>query len=178
MNDLSSAGSQPEPPARYRLTKAQKLGRPAEFERVYGGGAKAGDDRLLVFVLPNELGLTRLGLSVSKKNGGAVKRNRIKRLLREAFRLSQHDLPPGLDLVLIPRPNAAATLADYRRSIAGCVRRAAKRLPFREGEAPTEPRARGEGDGRPGEAGEPHVPGSPVSFDPPLLRSPHEEPVP
>lgn len=124
-------------PARYRLTKAQKLRRPAEFKRVYDGGSKAGDDRLLVFALPNGLGVTRLGLSVSKKNGSAVKRNRIKRLLREAFRLSQHDLPPGLDLVLIPRPGADATLAGYRQSLAGCVRRAARRLtpPGREDSA-------------------------------------------
>jgi ribonuclease P protein component len=131
VDDLSSAKSLPSSSLRYRLTKAQKLRRPSEFKRVYDGGAKAGDDRLLVFALPNDLGLTRLGLSVSKKHGGAVKRNRIKRLLREAFRLSQHDLPPGLDLVLIPRPNAAATFAEYRTSLAGCARRAAKRLPPR-----------------------------------------------
>lgn len=121
---------------RCRLTKAQKLRRPSEFKKVYDNGAKAGDDRLLVFVLPNGLGVTRLGLSVSRKNGSAVKRNRIKRLLREAFRLSQHELPAGLDLVLVPRPKAAATLDDYRRSLAGCVRRAAKRLSPQEGQTP------------------------------------------
>ncbi|HEX6985393.1 MAG TPA: ribonuclease P protein component [Planctomycetaceae bacterium] len=117
------------PSPRYRLTKRQKLRRPAEFKRVYDAGAKAGDDRLLVFALPNGLGVTRLGLSVSRKHGSAVRRNRIKRLLREAFRLGQHDLPTGLDLVLVPRPDGGATLADFRRSLAGCVRRAVKRLP-------------------------------------------------
>lgn len=117
----------------------QKLRRPVEFKRVYDGGAKAGDDRLLVFALPNDLGVTRLGLSVSKKHGGAVKRNRIKRLLREAFRLGQHDLPPGLDLVLIPRPGMNSALADYRKSLAGCTRRAAKRLPASSPDPPSPP---------------------------------------
>lgn len=117
-----------EPAPRFRLTKQQKLRRPIEFRRIYEGKLKAGDNHLLVFAAPNDLGLTRVGLSVSKKHGSAVKRNRIKRLLREAFRLSQHDLPTGLDLILIPRPASGATLVDYRRSLAACAGRLVKRL--------------------------------------------------
>lgn len=116
-------------PRRYRFTKRQKLRKPVEFRLVYEGKVRAGDEHLLVFAQRNSRGVTRIGLSVSKKNGGAVKRNRLKRLLREAFRLDRHQLPIGLDLILIPRPGSNATLADYRRSLAGCVRRVAKRLP-------------------------------------------------
>jgi ribonuclease P protein component len=132
--------SMADPPRRYTLTKRQKLRRPAEFRKVYESGAKAGDDHLLVFAMRNDLGVTRIGLSVSRKHGSAVARNRIKRLLREAFRLDQHDLPVGLDLILIPRPDTEAGLGDYRRSLVGCVRRLMKRLPPPAPEAPAVPK--------------------------------------
>jgi ribonuclease P protein component len=126
----------------HKLSKSQKLRRPAEFRRVYDGKIRAGDEHLLVFATRNETGITRIGLSVSKKNGGAVARNRIKRLLREAFRLDQYAFPAGLDLVLIPRPGSGAGLADFRRSLANCVRRVMKRLPASiemKVETPSEP---------------------------------------
>lgn len=113
---------------RYRLTKSQRIRRPREFARVYNFKQRIGDPHLLIYGAPNASDTTRVGLSVSKKNGNAVKRARIKRLLREAFRLEQHDVPKGLDLILIPRPGSNSTLEDYRNAIVRSARRLAKRL--------------------------------------------------
>ena len=111
-----------------RLTRCRRIRRGQDFENIYNTRLRAGDDFLLVFAVHNALGKTRFGVSVSKKHGNAVKRNRPKRLLREAFRLSQNDLPEGLDLVLIPRQNSAATLEDYRRSLVQLVNRLNRKL--------------------------------------------------
>ncbi|MBW3542155.1 MAG: ribonuclease P protein component [Planctomycetes bacterium] len=114
---------------RLTLPKSRRLRSRREFARVYDHRQRAGDEHLLVFGIRNNLGWTRFGLSVSKKHGDAVRRSRLKRLLREAVRLTQHELPPGLDLVLIPRQDSGATLDDYRRSLVGAARRLARRLP-------------------------------------------------
>ena len=101
----------------YGLPKSCRLRRPAEYERVYNARCRASDSILLVFAAPNTVGQVRAGMSVSRRHGGAVKRSRLKRLLREAFRQSQHELPQGLDLVLIPRIGAQAGVETYRRSL-------------------------------------------------------------
>ena len=69
----------------------------------------------MIYALPNDLGHSRLGLSVSRSVGTAPRRNRIKRLIRESFRLMQHDLPRGYDLFVIVRPHQPLILAEYQR---------------------------------------------------------------
>ncbi len=115
--------------SRYRFRKCQRIRSGSDFKRVYDLKLRAGDQHLLIFAAPNDLPVTRIGLSVSKKHGNAVQRSRLKRLLREAFRLSQHDLPAGVDLVLIPRQNSGAELRDYRRSLERLSRKLFDRLP-------------------------------------------------
>jgi|SRR4051794_21253255 ribonuclease P protein component len=105
----------------YQYSPRHRLRHAREFDAVYAAKTREARGPLTVFALPNELGHPRLGLSVGRKVGTAPKRNRIKRLLREAFRLMQHDLPRGYDLVINVRPHETALLADYQRMLSGAV---------------------------------------------------------
>lgn len=121
-----------EPPEHPRQTfgRHERLRRPADFQSVYDYRRSAADERLVVYARPNDVPHCRVGLSVSKKKfGRAVARNRMKRLLREAFRLSKAELPVGLDLILIPRTaQVEFPLADLRQSLVRLVGSLEKRL--------------------------------------------------
>lgn len=88
-----------------RAPRRGRLSRSAEFERVYRQGKSSANRHLVLYAFPNQaVDRPRLGLSVSRKVGGAVERNRVKRLLREAFDEVQGDLAGGQDLVVVARP--------------------------------------------------------------------------
>ena len=111
-----------------RLLPEHHVRRGADFQRAYRRRATASDGRLLIFGYENGLSHPRLGLSVSRKLGGAVVRNRWKRLIREAFRLSRRQLPAGIDLVVIPRQGVEPELDQLTESLPRLAARVASRL--------------------------------------------------
>jgi len=94
--------TQQQPSKGQRFTKAERLLSRSDFDRVFSHKVSAGDTQLTLHISANGTGLARLGLIVSKANGGSPRRNRLKRLLREAFRLNKGAFA-GFDLVLLPR---------------------------------------------------------------------------
>jgi ribonuclease P protein component len=108
--------------------KACHLRKAAEFERVYANDTYAADGVLVVNAATNDLGISRLGLSISRKYGPAVVRNRWKRLIREAFRKSRQQLPAGLDLVVRPKKGAQPVYADVAGSLPKLVAKLGRRL--------------------------------------------------
>jgi len=111
-----------------RFKAQDRLRTQADFDRVYQRRCSASDGLLLVFICRNELAQARLGLSVSRKVGGAVVRNRWKRLIREAFRLSRAQLPSGIDIIAIPRQGAEPALEPLQASLARLAARALKKI--------------------------------------------------
>jgi ribonuclease P protein component len=92
--------------------KRRRLSRSAEFERVYRQGRSKGNRFLVLYAFPRDEETPpeddgpRLGLSVSRRVGGAVDRNRVKRVLREAFWAEAERLPDTSDYVVVARPDA------------------------------------------------------------------------
>ncbi|MDP6386228.1 MAG: ribonuclease P protein component [Planctomycetota bacterium] len=99
------------------------------FERAYRQGSRARSEQLLVVAVENGLGTTRLGLSVGKRIWKhAHRRNRVRRVFREAFRLTYQDLPKGLDLILIPAsPQLEPDLEQVKRELVMLAHKAHQR---------------------------------------------------
>jgi len=109
-------------PRRYRLTADQRLRGQSAFKHVFDANVRKNQGPITVVGVPNETQRVKFGISIGRRVGIAVKRNRIKRLLREAFRLTQHDWPRGYDLVCLVRPHDPLRLAEYQRLLFSAIR--------------------------------------------------------
>ena len=96
--------------------KSRRLASNRQFKAVLDRGRRAGDRLLVLYAAPNDRGYPRLGVSVGKSSGNAVARNRLKRLLREAFRLSQDRLPRDFDYVLMIAPALRRRMSQSGRA--------------------------------------------------------------
>ena len=106
-----------------RFGRRFRLRHKREFEAVYGRRHRRESGPLLVYALKNELGHPRLGLSVSRKTGGAVRRVRMKRRLRECFRALKNELHEGFDYIVVVRPHDDSTPHDYERHLRSAMQR-------------------------------------------------------
>lgn len=106
---------------RFTFSKSHRLRTREDFAAVYDAKVREARGPLVIYARPNDLGHPRLGLSTSRKVGTAPRRNRIRRLLREAFRHLQHDLPAGYDVLIVVRAHEPFTLAEYQKVLSTTV---------------------------------------------------------
>src|SRR6185436_4634644 len=103
---FQDAGMAPVPLATLRparFSRNERVRRRVDYKNIYDRGSKVHCRYFTLFALPNNLTVGRLGIAATRKLGGAVVRNRAKRLIREIFR---HSKPaPGMDLVVVPKPD-------------------------------------------------------------------------
>jgi ribonuclease P protein component len=115
-----------------RFPRSCRLTARRQFVDVYDRGRKARRTAFTIFGLPNAVGHSRVGLTVTRRTGGAVVRNRAKRVLRDLFRRHRHALPGSMDLVINAHP-AILTMrrAQIERDLLGAVAELARRPPSR-----------------------------------------------
>jgi len=111
-------------PLRFLLTKADRILKRREFIALSESGRRIQNEHFIAIFSPNQLGRSRIGITVTRKVGPAVKRNRIKRLVREHFRLNRHHLAGHWDINIIAKRQAVDfSSARAFRSLADIVER-------------------------------------------------------
>lgn len=105
--------------------RSHRLRSSAEFSAVFAARQRRSQGVMTLHLRPNDLPHNRLGISIGRRHGNAVLRNTIKRRVREAFRLNQHQLPQGYDLVITFRVHAPLPMTAYAPLLAGLLQRAA-----------------------------------------------------
>ena len=112
----------------FRFLKKYRLKLRTEFDAVYERGLVASDSMLVIHAIRNDLGYTRIGLSIAKRVGSSPVRNQWKRWMREAYRLHRIELPVGLDFVIRPRRGAEGSFQAVEKSILKLFRELDRKL--------------------------------------------------
>lgn len=111
--------------SRYTFSREERLKLRRDFRRCIRSGGRAAGRYIIVYAAANDLGFTRLGAGSTRRIGKAAVRNRQKRLVREAFRLTKHELPAGVDLVVLPlAPWSNPALEDLKTDLVDAAGRA------------------------------------------------------
>ena len=106
------------------MKNSQSLKKNADFQNVYQYGKSFANKYLVMYVKKNDLGINRIGISVSKKVGNSVKRNRAKRLMKESYRKIEDKLPLGYDFIIIARNTInGKKCADVEKSLNSAFKR-------------------------------------------------------
>lgn len=104
------------------FTKRERIRNRKDYSRIYEQGVRDHSRRFTIITCPNKIGIRRLGLTVGKKVGNAVQRNRLKRLLREFFRLNKCRLPASQDIVIIAKRGISpVTYRDVCAELESCL---------------------------------------------------------
>lgn len=111
-----------------RLGRDRRLRTDRDFRRVFGARCSTADAVLVVYAAPSPTGRTRVGVRVGRRVGKATRRNRIRRCIREAFRLLRATWPEGYDVVIVARGEAPMTMAEARASLERLVPQAIARV--------------------------------------------------
>lgn len=140
-SEASTPPPPPEDPARLTFRQRHRLTHAREFQLVFAEGVKRYRGPITLLVRPSPHPEPRLGLSISGRVGPAVVRNRLKRLIREAFRLEQRTLArsgigTSYDVVVTARPHELKTLTAYRRMLVEMVAEADRTWASRSGGQP------------------------------------------
>lgn len=108
-------------PPRFQFPPSHRLRASGDFAAVFAARQRQSRGVMTLHARPNNLDHNRLGISIGRRHGNAVRRNAIKRRLREAFRLNQHQWPRGYDLAVTFRPHRPLSVVDYAEALAALL---------------------------------------------------------
>lgn len=120
-----------------RLRPSERLPLKADYDRVFEAGHSSGDGTLVVYAALNGLAWSRLGISVGRRVGPAVRRSLVRRRIREAFRRQKPELPLGYDLVVVAKAQAGKAGIDVAGALRRLAGKAAVRAAAKEKRPPT-----------------------------------------